>query len=77
MSATCRNCGEAIVEKYAGTYWKAPDPMPMMWVHLTTDDRACGYADPDVSSQHVECWYVSSQHLPVECWCGQSWDQRA
>lgn len=68
MSATCRNCGEAVVEKYAGTYWKAPDPMPMMWVHLTTGDRACGYAEPSA---------LTRRHAPVECWCGQSWDRRA
>lgn len=66
--ATCRHCDEAIVERYAGTFWKAPDPMPKMWVHFATDDRACGYADPDTSPR---------KHVPVECWCGQSWDRRA
>lgn len=44
---TCRRCGAWITQRYAGTFWKAPDPMPMVWVHLMTDDRACGYAEPN------------------------------
>lgn len=42
----CAHCGEPITQRYAGTFWKAPDPMPMVWVHTATDDNACGYATP-------------------------------
>lgn len=48
VTPTCWNCGEKIAERYAGTFWKAPDPMPMMWVHVATNDRACGYAEPSI-----------------------------
>lgn len=44
---TCRHCGKPVTEVYDGTFWKDPMPMPMMWVHLATRDRACGYAEPN------------------------------
>lgn len=44
-TAIC-HCDKPIHQVYTGTFWKAPDPMPMMWVHVTTNARACGWAEP-------------------------------
>jgi hypothetical protein len=43
---TCVLCGRRIEERYAGTFWKEPDPMPTAWYHIDTNARACGYAEP-------------------------------
>lgn len=46
-AAVCASCGRPIVERYSGTFFKAPEPMPMMWVHDEIGyPRYCGWAEP-------------------------------
>lgn len=54
---TCATCGKPIVQRYDGTFWKAPEPLPMAWFHdlgvgaIVRWSRACGWAAPATASE--------------------------